>query len=332
MLTFADIRGHDRNADAIRRARGAGRLHHAYLLAGPEGVGKRSFAEAAARFINCEVEGDDACGICRACRMIAAKQHPDVLHVEPSGRWIKIEQVRELHSRTRFRPHEGRRRVVIIDPADAMRDEAANALLKTLEEPGGDTLFFVVTSSPQRLLSTVRSRCQPLRFGRLSDDDVEALLVSGGMDAQDAKAAARVAAGSPGAAQAVIASSVFSARVEVGASLADALKHGAGARVSLAESVASERADVADWLNLVRALYRDAAVRASGASMERLVHRDQLDVVDALAGGASAARLAAVVSEIELTERRLDGNVHPRLALESLLLELPGVGARQGRV
>ncbi len=332
MLTFADIRGHGRAVDVVRRARAAGRLHHAYLLVGPQGVGKRTFAEAAARFINCENDGDDACGTCRACRLIAAHHHPDVHFVEPDGRWIKIEQVRELHGRTRFRPHEARRRIVIIDPADAMRDEAANALLKTLEEPGGETLFLVITASPQRLLSTVRSRCQPLRFGRLDDADVAALLEADGVSAEDAVAAARLSAGSPGAARAVLDSPVFSTRAEASAALVQALAGGPGPRVTLAESLASDRSEIADWLTLARALYRDAAVRAAGAAKERIVYRDQLEAIDALAAGASPTRLADAVSAIEQTERRIDGNVHPRLALESLLLGLPPARARVGRV
>ncbi len=134
---LGDILGHDRAIGALRRAHAAGRLHHAYLFSGPEGVGKRSTAAALAGLVNCEQpQGDlntlDACGRCSACLKLAAGQHPDLLVIEPEGRFIKIDQVRAVSAATRFRPYEGARRFVLVDKADALHEAAANALLKTL--------------------------------------------------------------------------------------------------------------------------------------------------------------------------------------------------------
>ena len=110
----------------------------------------------------------DACGTCASCTRIARLVHADVLLVEPGDTGvIKVDQVRDVVERTAYRPFEGRRRVVIVDEADAMLSEAQNALLKTLEEPPSASMFVLVTSRPDELLPTVRSRCQRLRFGRL---------------------------------------------------------------------------------------------------------------------------------------------------------------------
>ena len=150
------------------------------LFAGPSGVGKRLTALAVAQALNCtntsqgsglRAEGSvDACGACAACTRIARGVHPDVLFVEPgdSGA-IKIDQVRDIVDRAQYRPFEGRRRVVIIDEADALVQPAQNALLKTLEEPTPSSVFILVTSRPDMLLPTVLSRCPQLRFRPLSD-------------------------------------------------------------------------------------------------------------------------------------------------------------------
>ena len=120
----------------------------------------------------------DACGACASCKRIARGVHADVLLIEPGDTGaIKIDQVRDAIERSAYRPFEGRRRVVILDDADAMNPDAQNALLKTLEEPPAASTFVLVTSRPDMLLPTVRSRCQRLRFGRLSPADVAAVLM-----------------------------------------------------------------------------------------------------------------------------------------------------------
>ncbi len=148
-------------------------------MAGPAGVGKRLTAVAAAQAINClqpqsssEFERD-ACGECASCRRIARGVHPDVIIVEPGDTGsIKIEQLRDVIDRSQYRPFEGRRRIVIIDEADAATAEAQSALLKTLEEPPSASTFVLVSSLPDALLPTVRSRCPRLRFGPLTPADV----------------------------------------------------------------------------------------------------------------------------------------------------------------
>src|SRR4029079_12580303 len=156
----------------------------AVLLAGPPGVGKRLTAVAIAQAINClqpqsrKAFERDACGECASCRRIARGGHPDLIVVEPgdSGS-IKIEQLRDVIDRSQYRPFEGKRRVVIIDEADAAGDDAQSALLKTLEEPPSASIFILISSVPDALLPTVLSRCPRLRFGPLTPAEVARVLV-----------------------------------------------------------------------------------------------------------------------------------------------------------
>ena len=141
----------------------------------------------------------DACGACAACTRIARGVHPDVLFVEPGDNGsIKIDQVRDVVDRAAYRPFEGRRRVVIIDEADALVPPAQNALLKTLEEPPPSSVFILVTARPDMLLPTVRSRCPQLRFRPLSADEIAAALMARGRSETEARAVAATADGSLG--------------------------------------------------------------------------------------------------------------------------------------
>ena len=189
-----EIIGHQQTLAALKRARETDAFHHAYLFAGPDGVGKRRVAEWVAALVNCDEVGAP-CGACRSCHRVLDPEatHPDVLILEPDGRQITIAQVRELIRTVPYPPIEATYRVVIIDPADAIGEAAANALLKTLEEPPSKTRFVLVSSRPDALLITIRSRCQRITFGRLTEEQVLGGLVDAGVANEDARAMATIA-------------------------------------------------------------------------------------------------------------------------------------------
>ena len=232
-MSFAEIIGQERAVDALRAALRRGALHHAYLLSGPEGVGKGLTARLLAQAANCERDDGDACGACASCRKIARGVHPDVIIVERerdmarAGRWepkggrtpsrdIVIDQIRELvDRRLSLRRFEGRRRFVILDPADAMNPQAQNAILKTLEEPPPDTTLVLVSSSADGLLPTVRSRCLRLPFGPLPDALLAERLAAEGRAPDVARLATTLAAGSLGKALALDEEAIAARRAAV---------------------------------------------------------------------------------------------------------------------
>lgn len=144
----------------------SGRLPHALLLAGPSGTGKTAFAARLAELVLCAESGAQPCGTCRHCRLAAAGSHPDLMNVRPEepGKAILIDAVRTLRDFCTARPHQGGWRVALIEPAEALTHSAANALLKTLEEPGTQTLLLMIAHQPGHLPATIRSRCRLLRF------------------------------------------------------------------------------------------------------------------------------------------------------------------------
>lgn len=184
------IVGQDKAVTAFANAWKSRRLHHAWLLAGPKGVGKASFARAAATRVLAEAAGPpvELTGLETPpehpmARLLAAGSHPDFRWLErlerPTGglaRNISVDQVRSLGDLLSVTPSMSPWRAVVIDAADDLEASAANALLKMLEEPPANTLFFLVSHAPGRLLPTIRSRCRRLDFGKLSDDAMTSLL------------------------------------------------------------------------------------------------------------------------------------------------------------
>jgi DNA polymerase-3 subunit delta' len=191
-MTWTDIRGHAEIVEQLRHSAKKGRLAGTYLFAGPAGIGKRTFATKLAQSLLCEVNSEAAlnpCGHCPACQQVTALSHPDleVISKPPDKSLLPLELLigdREhrmqegLCHRISLKPSRGGRKVAIIDDADYLNQEGANALLKTLEEPPARAVLILITTSAQRQLPTVRSRCQILRFQPLSFDDVVEVLLS----------------------------------------------------------------------------------------------------------------------------------------------------------
>jgi DNA polymerase III gamma/tau subunit len=292
MPGLGSIEGQPRAVEILRAALAAGKLHHAYVFEGPVGAGKAAAARALAMALECESPDRalrrDGCGECTPCTKIEAGTHPDVLWFDMTPKGL-TERVRELLGTLGFRPHEGRARVVIFDPAHALapvpeRAEAANVLLKTLEEPPADTHFVLVTAEPKRLPITVRSRCQRVRFverGAAPLDGEEQLLADL-LRAAEARSAA----------------AVFEAASELAGERDEAIALTAALWRRLRDAI------------LVRERLDEGRVPAS-----------RLEPARPWAAWPTASLLAAMRATDEVTEA-LRGNVAPSLALEHLLLTL----------
>ncbi len=193
-MPWHSIRGHDKALDALRRGLTQGRLPHAFLFVGPEGIGKRSFANVFAQALLCDRVPEtalDPCGACPSCLQVAEGTHPDVLRVaRPEDKHeLAIKQIRELCLDLGLKPASGRRKVAIIDDADDMNDEAANAFLKTLEEPPPGSVLILIGTSAETQLDTIISRCRVLRFDPLPEADLAQVLLEQSVTEDPAEAA-----------------------------------------------------------------------------------------------------------------------------------------------
>jgi len=333
-MPFRDLAGHRRLVELLARAAVRGSLPPSLIFAGPEGVGKRTAATALAQLLNClnrPEAGTDACGECPACRKIARGVHPDVVALEPGETGvIKIEPTREVIDKTAYRPFEGRRRVVVIDPADALNAEAQNALLKTLEEPPPASTFVLVTARPDVLLPTVRSRCQRIRFGRLTEAEVASVLVARhGYGRAEANAAAAAADGSVGQALEGESDEFAAARdaaVQVLAGVAGA--RDPGARLALAKALMSggggrtEREALARRLRAMSSLVRDLGVLGSDADDRWIANGDLRSGLEAMRPAWDRDRALRAFAVVDRALGALERNASAKVVADWLAVEL----------
>ena len=327
-MAFRDIVGHRRLLGILARAIGNGTLTPSLILSGPDGVGKRLTAVAIAQALNCTDRPSssvEACGVCGACRRIERGAHGDVQIVEPGDNGsIKVDQIRAAIDRAVYRPFEGRKRVTIIDDADTLMDSAQNALLKTLEEPLPASVFILVTSRPDVLLTTVRSRCAHLRFGRLQSAEVAEVLEKQGLSHTDALAAAAVSDGSVRRALDIDAGDFVDARTD-----AEELLKVAGrdlrTRLEQAKQLlggtsrgASEREHLGARLQAMSSLVRDLGLLDSGADDRLLANLDRRGALETLARTLSRERVERAFTAIARAQDALVRNVSPKVVADWL--------------
>ncbi len=313
--------GNARVVEILRRAVELDRLPHALIFAGPSGVGKRTLALLLAQLLNCESSsGKLACGKCAGCRKIAQGSHPDIRLVEPDGAFIKIEQVRSMIGEIAYQPFEAKYRVVILDPAEQLKVEAANCMLKTLEEPPSRTIIILVTSNPYMLLTTIQSRSRLLQFAGISQGSIETYLVQqAGWNAGDAHLAAALSRGSLGNALAFDSGSYLPVRAQALSFVTLLLSRGSFAEASrLAASTVKDKEAFPIWVEAVFTILQDLFYAKTAP--ERIGQRDILADLTAIAGRTHTSAVASAVRAFDKLRRGLRQNVNRQIALEALFL------------
>lgn len=333
MLRWDEILGQERARDVLRRAVERDRVHHGFLFVGPDGVGKFATALSFTRILLCDRRAPQtfaaACGECRHCRKIQNDlQHPDVRVIVPEGgvnKFIKIEHVRALQKFASMKPYEARHQIALLDGVHRMTDEAANALLKTLEEPPPTMHLFLVTDQPQSLLDTIRSRCQTIRFGALSVEHVHEVLRredEGELTDEELVVAAAFGEGSPGRARALLDAGIVGARRELFERIARLSRRAPASLLNEAEELAKDRKTLTLRLDLLKVLLRDTILyRVRGPEAE-LVNRDLEPLVRELSDRFDVDGIVSRIDAVTTAQDLLSRNVNPTMVLENLLTEL----------
>jgi DNA polymerase-3 subunit delta' len=352
VMTFRDIVGHGHIIDALIRSHHQGTGHHALLFSGPDGVGKEKVARAFIAFLNCvgdkplnsEGKPIDACGQCRACRHFlgdeheddTALEHPDLIMLRPAAgkARIPIAQVRELLRIVPFPPIEVTVRIVLILPADALTTESANALLRTIEEPSSQTRFILISSRPEQLLATIRSRCQRIAFGPLASEDVQNVLIDRfEVDVCEAKRVTLIADGSVATALSLLEDPILAKKDELIRRLA-AIKPGSATEAfALAEKFSEEKSAMNTVFELLQRFYRDLLLLRTGADGSSRLSYPELydDILKPLSLRYGVQALLARLELIADTKTGIDQrNLNLRLSMERLMLALTAAPGREG--
>jgi len=318
------IVGHEWAAALLRHRLAAGGTSHAYLFTGPPQIGKTLLARTLAQALNCP-KPDPPCGHCSACTRIASGSHPDVRIIkgEGAGDSIKIDQVRALQHEAALFPYEGRKRVFILRRMDLASTEAANSLLKTLEEPPAHVVLILTAVDLDALPPTVVSRCQRLDLRPLSRGRVEGALRESGIAGDQARLLAGLSAGRIGwAIDASRDAALLSRRQRGLDQLFRLLPAGRIERLNMAQSLGRDPRASREMLELWAAWWRDLML-LSGRGDGPVVNVDRMAELRSLARPERLGQVWAALQALQTAAAQIEDNVSPRLALEGLFLKLP---------
>ncbi len=330
-----NLLGHEWAVDMLRRHVARGETRHAYLFAGPPGIGRRTLAIRFAQALNCErpVAPGEPCFTCRTCKQTEAMQHPDLAIIQAvnedgeakEGGTLKVDQIREIQRTLNLKPYQSQYRVAMFLRFHEANDSASNALLKTLEEAPAHAVLLLTADTPEQLLPTIISRCEILRLRALPLEAVVSDLLSRGLDEDRARLLAHISGGRPGFARSLMDDpALLEKREERLNDLQTLLPASKVEKFSYAERLAKDKDVMRQTILVWLSYWRDVLLRVAGAETP-LINVDRNMEIEFLAGRLDLSAARRVVSDHESALEKMDRNVNSRLLAEVLLMDLPGM-------
>ena len=324
-----NLLGNEWAVELLRQQIVHGTTCHAYLFAGPSGVGRRMLALRLAQALNCTqpIEPGIPCSQCRDCKQIEAMGHPDltIIQAESEGGTLKVDQVREARRTLTLKPYQSKYRVTVFLRFQEANDNAANALLKILEEAPSYVILILTADHPEQLLPTIVSRCEVLRLHSLSLDTVESFLSERGANPDQARLIAHISGGRLGYALRLMQdSSTLEFRNE---KLNETQSFTTAARVdkfAYAEKLVKDKDTLRNVLLLWLSYWRDVLLCAGGSAVP-LANIDRAKEIESLAERVSMSEVRRMVSKLEDSLSQLESNVNARLLTEVILLDWPRI-------
>ncbi len=324
-MSFQSIIGQERAKRLLQNGLRQNKLSHAYIFSGPAGTGKRKMALTLAKAVFCLEQNGDSCGNCLECRKVEHGNHPDLFFVQPDGASIKIEQIRELQKLFAYRSAASQTKVYIIDQADRMTVQAANSLLKFLEEPHGATVAILIAENGQALLPTIQSRAQWVPFTRIAPQRMIPALIEEGYSPALVRPAVHLAAG-PDAARELIQLNWFAETRNVVIQLAkECTSKAASALVTVHEKVVkTELVHHIDTMFDLFVLWFKDMIHIQTGRKEGIVYIDQSDWMAEHAFSRNTEGWVHCMEQAVEAQKRLRFHVNPQLALEQFIIEVQG--------
>ncbi|HCR70573.1 MAG TPA: DNA polymerase III subunit delta' [Anaerolineae bacterium] len=324
-----NLLGHEWAVDMLRQHVARGDIRHAYLLSGSPGIGKRTLALRLAQALNCEkpISAGTPCFTCRTCKQIDSMAHPDltIIQAETEGGTLKVEQVRDIQRTLNLKPYQSQYRVAIFLRFHEANANAANALLKTLEEAPSHAILILTAENPEQLLPTINSRCEILRLRPLPIEAITNDLIHKGLDEDSARLLAHISGGRPGFARKLVDDvNLLEKRDEQLNDLQTLLPAARVEKFAYADKLAKDKDIMRQTILVWLSYWRDVLLRVAGAETP-LINIDRNMEIEFLAGRLDLSSARKVVSNLEGVLEKMDRNVNSRLLAEVLLLDLPKV-------
>ena len=322
-----NLLGHEWAVDMLRQHAAHDEIRHAYLFSGPPGLGRRTLALRLAQALNCTkpLAPGVPCGLCRDCKQIDAMQHPDmnVIQAENEGGTLKVDQIREVQRSLSLKPYQAKYRVALFLRFQEANDNAANALLKTLEEAPAHAILLLTADTPEQLLPTINSRCEILRLRPLPIEAVVADLIYRGVDEERARLLAHISGGRPGYARRLVDDvTLLEKRDERLNDLQSLLPAARVEKFSYADKLSKDKDAMRQAITIWLSYWRDVMLRVAGAETP-LINVDRNMEIEFLAGRLNLSTARRVVSDLENALEKMDRNVNSRLLAEVLLMDWP---------
>ncbi|MCA9471209.1 MAG: DNA polymerase III subunit delta' [Nitrospirales bacterium] len=330
-MPFQDIIGHSTQIEWLRRAITSNRLAHGYLFVGDPAIGKGMTALRFIQAMNCESHTlpspPDACGQCRTCLQIAARNHPDMLVIEPDesqGQYpqIKIERIREIEHHVIYRPLFADKKICLIDDADRLTIGAANALLKTLEEPPEHCLFILITARPSALLSTIKSRCLTIRFSPPHQTDaINYLMRHRTLSEPDARLLSLLTNARIGEALSLDVEAAKNKQLEFFTLLFEQSDRSITDSLASAETL-TKSGQTSEALFWLWSGLRDLLLVATQSSHDELLHQHQCSRLQKIVHTTSSQRILDLLEELYDIEQGMQRNLNHQLRFEQFFVHL----------
>lgn len=328
-----NLLGHEWAVDMLRRCVARGETRHAYLFAGPPGIGRRTLALRLAQALNCESPSapGEPCFACRACKQIEEMKHPDLSVIQAlddegkpkEGGTLRVDQIRELQHTLNLKPYQSQFRIALFLRFQEANASAANALLKTLEEAPAHAILILTADHPEGLLPTIVSRCEILRLRPLPLETVGADLTARGVEEDRARLLAHISGGRPGFARRLAGdATLLEKREECLDDLQALLSASRVEKFAYADKLSKDRDAMRQTILVWLSYWRDALLRAAGAETP-LVNVDRNMEIEFLAERLDLSSARKAVGGLESALERMDRNVNSRLLAEVLLMDLP---------
>ncbi|MBK9924447.1 MAG: DNA polymerase III subunit [Anaerolineales bacterium] len=324
-----DLIGHEWAVDMLKKHVIHETTRHAYLFCGPPGLGRRTLALRFAQALNCTTpaEAGIPCGTCRDCKGIQSMQHADltIIQADSEGGTLKVDQIRDSRKTLILKPYMSKFRVAMFLRFQEANDNAANALLKTLEEAPSYAVLILTADNPEQLLPTIVSRCEVLRLRPLSFDEVQKGLENKGIENSRAKLIAHISGGRFGYALRLIENDdLLEAREERLNDLLSLLPASRVEKFKYADKLSKDKDTMRQTILFWQSYWRDVMLRTAQADTP-LVNVDRNLEIEDLAGQLDLSSARKVVGNLEDVLEKMDKNVNPRLLAEVLLMDLPKV-------
>lgn len=319
--------GHEWAVDMLKKHVVLGTMRHAYLFAGPPGLGRRTLALRFAQALNCQTPREPGipCGECRDCKQIASMQHADlaIVQADSEGGTMKVDQIRDTRKSLTYKPYQSKYRVALFLRFQEANDSAANALLKTLEEAPSYAVLILTADNPEQLLPTIVSRCEVLRLRPLKVNEVQKALEDKGFETNQSKLIAHISGGRFGYARHLLESeSMLGVREERLNDLQTLMSASRVEKFSYADKLSKDKDSMRQALLIWLSYWRDVMLRTAQAETP-LVNVDRNLEIEDVASRMDLSSARRVVSGLEAALEKMERNVNSKMLAEVLLIDLP---------